>query len=172
MDRDPFTQFVEEPSPENFLAIRNFVINHPSWAPYGQGLDRLNQCLDGEEYKKVVELAGSLLPDCLLSPSFHMMVRYALQQLGDDNANIEGFLALRCIEGIKSTGSGTEEAPWLVTRTRDEYDVLQELNKGLKQQALVRQGARQLDRMECSDGSVYYFDVTDCLAKFEEGLQG
>jgi len=47
-----------------------------------------------------------------------------------------------------------------VSRTSDEYDVLAHLEKRMQQQALVIQDGRHFDRLECSDGSEVWFDVT------------
>lgn len=68
-----------------------------------------------------------------------------------------------CIDCILSTGDGSKDQPYLVLRTSDEYDVLEHLDKKVKQQSLTGNGEKRFDVLECEDGSEYWFDVTDAL---------
>jgi hypothetical protein len=167
---DPFIKFLQDPSRENFLAIRDIVIEHPDWQPYGTGLEELSKLLDEENWDEFIEGGRKLVPDYLLSPSFHMMRSFALNKLEDEeSADMEAAMAMMCIQGIKSTGDGTQDSPWLVTRTLDEYDVLRQLSKEPGGQALIEgEDGRRLDRIECTDGSEYFFDVTDCMKKLND----
>ena len=81
-------------------------------------------------------------------------------------------VAATCCEGILATGDGTKEKPYLVTRTSDEYDILQYLDKQFGGQALVSDGDRNFDVMTCSDGTELWFDITDPFKKLEESLGG
>lgn len=167
MEDDPFIKFLKDPTNENYLAIRTVVIQHPDWKPYGTGLEELSKLLDEEKWEAFIDGGAALVPDYLLSPSFHMMRSFALNKLDDEqSADMEAAMAMICIDGIKSTGDGERENPWLVTRTLDEYDVIRQLGKEPAGQALIEgEDGRRLDRIECEDGSVYYFDVTDCMTK-------
>ena len=130
MENDQFIRFLQDPSRENFIAIREIVVAHPDWKPYGTGLEDLSKLLDDEKWEEFVEGGHTLVPDYLLSPSFHMMRSFALNKLEDEqSADMEAAMAMMCIQGIKSTGEGTQDSPWLVTRTLDEYDVIRQLGK-------------------------------------------
>jgi hypothetical protein len=55
----------------------------------------------------------------------HKFLAFAYgKQGGKDAARIEYQLANLCLEGILSTGTGTEDKPYLVLHVEDEYDVL------------------------------------------------
>ncbi|MCA8911667.1 MAG: DUF4919 domain-containing protein [Planctomycetes bacterium] len=171
MADDPFFTFLKDPNRDNFIAIRDVVRNHSSYAPYGQELNAAEKLLEGEDWNGFIDKGRELIPNYLLSPRFHLMRSFALKQIGDEeSADMEAAMCMVCIEGIRSTGDGTEDAPWLVLRTLDEYDVLEQMGKSLKKQALVHKEGRALDRMECEDGEVVWFDVTDAFKKLNEEM--
>jgi len=75
------------------------------------------------------------------------------------------------VQGILSTGDGTKQHPYVVTRTSDEYDVLQFLGKELESQSLLEEEDRQYDLLRCKDGSEMWFDVTDPLGRLGDQLE-
>jgi hypothetical protein len=58
-----------------------------------------------------------------------------------------------------ASGDGTRARPWTVLRVSDEYDVLRSLGRRPASQELVGQAGRELDRIECVDGSEAWFDA-------------
>lgn len=90
-----------------------------------------------------------------------MMLDLAYERIGDTKASeLERGIALLLLEGIESTGDGTEAHPYLISRVVDEYDLLTYLGKVPEMQSLVESGERLLDRHNCEDGTSIYFDVT------------
>ena len=75
-----------------------------------------------------------------------------------------------CIEGILATGDGSEGNPYIVIRTSDEHDVIEHLEKQLKQQSLMPKDDKHFDRIECTDGSKYWFDITDAYNHMAESF--
>ena len=168
MSDDPFFRFLKEPTQENFLAVREIVLKHPSYMPYNKDLEEAANKLESQDWQGFIDAGQRLVPNYLLSPRFHLMRSYALKQIGDEESSeMEAAMCMICFEGIRGTGDGSLEKPWLVLRTLDEYDVLEQLGKTPKGQSLLKKNDRTVDRMECEDGEVFWFDITDAFAKLD-----
>ena len=87
-----------------------------------------------------------------------------------DAVEMESYIAGAIVRGILATGDGSADAPWQVTRTSDEYDVLQFQEKEFAGQSLIETGERKLDAMKCTDGSVLHFDITDAQARLKQAF--
>lgn len=173
MPDDPFFTFLKEPTQQNFLAIRQVVLTHPSFDPSSEALESAATKLEAQDWQGFIDDGRALVPGFLLSPRFHLMRSYALKQIGDtESSEMEAAMCMLCFEGIRGTGDGSVENPWLVLRTLDEYDVLEQLGKTPSQQRLLKKNDRTLDRMECEDGGVLWFDITDTFNKLNEQSKG
>lgn len=156
-----FLAYLEKPKLDSFLAVRKQVLEHPSYAPYSEELEELSELVDAEDYEGVLLRLPSVLPNLMLSPRLHLMLAYTHRRLGDnESADMESAVARTCIEGILMTGRGTEEEPWLVLRTSDEYDVLMFIDQRVDEQELIEKNDRMLDRLTCESGKVLWFDIT------------
>ncbi|MGE0433427.1 MAG: DUF4919 domain-containing protein [Planctomycetota bacterium] len=163
---DQFAEFVDEPTRQNFMALRRMLIKHESYRPYSNPLAPLQQAADSEDWEGLLQAVPSAMPGMLLSARLHMLASIAHEKLGhEEDAMMEKMLYQRCLEGIRLTGQGTEEQPWLVLRVSDEYDVLFATGRTLERQSLVSSGERKLDHLVCTDGSEVWFDVTDMLMR-------
>ena len=168
-DETAFMAFLQNPSRENFLRVRSLVVAHEGYQPYSNDLEEAEKLLETADWRGFLEAGPRFIPNHLLTPRFHLMRSYALSQLGEtDDAEIETAMYITCMEGIRSTGDGSEQAPWLVLRTSDEYDVLQHLGLQLVKQSLHSKAERSFDRLECDDGSVFWFDITDPFRKLSQ----
>jgi hypothetical protein len=168
-DETEFMTFLREPTRENFLRIRALVVAHPAYQPYADDLAEAEKMLEAGEWLAFLEAGSKFVPNHLLTPRFHLMRSYAFTQLVEpEGTEIETVMYVSCIEGIQSTGDGSEQSPWLVMRTSDEYDLLQHMGLKLVKQSLHHAGDRTLDRMECDDGSAYWFDITDAFRKLND----
>jgi hypothetical protein len=156
--------FLEEPSKENFLIARNFVVSHETYSPYDQEHKSLEMLYSKGEYETVNKGISALMPNWLLSPYIHIFWSMVANKLSDQaNSKMEMFIAQMCIKGILSTGDGSPEHPFLVTRTLDEYDILREMNKELEMQSLNKENGKHLDYLRCKDGTEIVFDITDLI---------
>ncbi len=157
-----FLEYLRQPKLESYLAVRKAVINHPSYQPYSEDLEDLDEMIDAEDYQAVLDLMPHMLPNLMLSPRLHLMLGYVHRRMGDEeSAEMESAVARACIEGILMTGRGTEAEPWLVVRTSDEYDVLMFIDRRMESQALVQRDNRTLDCLTGDDGKQSWFDITD-----------
>jgi hypothetical protein len=163
--------FVREPSRENYLRLWEAVTSGPSYAPYTDPLEPVEQLLKSKDFAGAQDALRPLLGQLVLCPRAHLLASVAAKGAGDqDLAGFESMFYVRCIEGILATGDGTADQPYLVTRTSDEYDVLWHLEKELQMQSLMHgPDGRSLDRMACRDGSELHFDVTRVLASLNLG---
>jgi hypothetical protein len=164
--------FQKEPNKENFVRLRAAVVAAPSYDPYSFDLNEIGDLAKKEQFAEVRTRLKAAMPNLLLSPRAHLFASQAAEKLGDARtAANERSLTEACFKGILSTGDGSEKKPYLVTRVSDEYDVLGYLKKRSGRQGIMRVGDKQLDRIECSDGSECCFDVTDVFGSLKRSLQ-
>lgn len=169
---EAFLAYVQQPTLENYLAVRNIVIALPDYAPYGDGLRHLRDAYEAGEFARVRELFGQHLSSLLLSGEAHFIVALAHEKLGDaDACQMEKYLAFVCVKGILGTGDGTQARPYLVTSTADEYDVLNALSKQSQGQSLHHEPNRVLDRQAVEGGEIW-FDITAPFATLEKQFGG
>ncbi|MCA8999591.1 MAG: DUF4919 domain-containing protein [Planctomycetaceae bacterium] len=155
-------ELLQQPGRSSYLALWEIVTRSADYQPYSDGLRFANELASEERWVEAIEAAHATMPNLLLSPRAHLLLAYLYDQLGNDRGvQMEVLFAQACLEGILDTGNGTAEAPYLVTRTSDEYDVLEHLEKTFTQQALCEQGNRHFDVLTCGDGSELWFDITE-----------
>ena len=167
--REPFIEYLKSPTPEAFLKVRQAIIDSPTYDPYGASLEPVEELLGQERWTDAQEAMLAVMEDLMLTPRAHLCAGYIAEQLGDDKAaEMERMLAAACVEGILGTGDGTQEKPYLVTRVNEEYDVMQYLGKQMTQQSLTESDGVPMDRIQCSDGTELWFDISAPIAKQKE----
>ena len=154
-------KYLQQPSVENFVSLREAVAASPDYAPYGVSPDNAGALFDQDKFAEAEALLLDMMGNFLLNPRVHKFLAFAFGQQGDkEKAQIEYQIANVCLEGILSTGTGAEDKPYLVLHVEDEYDVLRHLEKKPVRQALTGSNERKCDVFECEDGSAVWFDVT------------
>jgi hypothetical protein len=165
-------RFLREQTLETFMSLRDAMIQSPDYDPYDHYQSEAHALLGEGEFEKVTEYLTSKMPGWILNPGIHKLLSFALHKLGDEErARMEFLLARAFLNGILSTGDGSEARPYLVSSVTDEYDVLEHLGKSLRQQSLVENEGRRCDRFDCEDGSQIWFDVSAPLACFERKIR-
>ncbi|RYY91414.1 MAG: hypothetical protein EOO11_22745 [Chitinophagaceae bacterium] len=160
-----FQAYLEAPSAASFSELRNAVITHPDYEPYGDALSDLNGQLDGGHFE---EAGANTDINLLLSPRAHLLKSFAWHKCGhEDGERAEQFLYRMMLDGIRGTGDGSREQPYLVSSVADEHDLLQALGEELDTQDLLEESGRRLDHVVTKSGAEWYFDVTDVLAQLE-----
>ena len=125
--------------------------------------------LESEDWEAAKNALAEAMPNLILSPRAHLATSYVAGKLGDETGRkMEGIVAAACCEAIMSTGDGTVESPYVVTRTSDEHDVLQYIEKEFAGQSLVEKDGRAMDRMQCGDGTEIWFDISAPFSKLKE----
>jgi hypothetical protein len=160
-----FVAFLSNPTPESFRAIRDAIVNHPKYDGYSRDLRDMELALDEKRFADVKNTFAQAQPNLLLSPTAHLLLSLALKEEGNaKSSEMERFICFRCVDGIKLTGDGTQARPFVVLRTSDEYDMLNAQGKKFASQHLVHEGGKSYDRMVCTDGTEYWFDITEMMA--------
>lgn len=150
--------FIENPTEENFLKLQLEVTSSEEYNPYSFEIYELESLLDDEKFEEVVQYENI---NTILSPSFHFLKNYALEQLNRfEEAEIEYEIATSLLLGIESTGNGTKEAPFIITRISDENDILMSLAENKSSQNLIEIDNTYFDVIKCESGKEIYFDIT------------
>jgi hypothetical protein len=164
-----FEHYLREPSLENFWLLRDAVALLPDYQPYEDYRPTAYSLLAQEKFAEVAQYLMSKMPGWILNPGIHNLLAFLFHKSGDeDRARVEYVLAQLLLGTIISTGDGSEAHPYIVSSIADEYDVLEYLGKDLKLQALVEKGERRYDRLDCTDGSRIWFDITMPLSHLEK----
>jgi hypothetical protein len=161
-----FTQFVELPSRENYLAACRAVLRATPLPLVAGDLAELVRLLDAGDYQEVLDRIDLLPPSKALSPRVHFLAAEAAEALGDcETGEVERFLFVLCLQGLLATGDGTLAAPYIVCHATDEYDILEAVDREPARQSLVSREGRMLDAITCTDGRQCWFDVSALFAR-------
>ena len=158
---EAFEAFFNRPTADNYRTARNYLLADPDFQPHFGELARLLELHRAGCYEELRRRIEEMMPQWALCPRIHWLGAISAERLGDaEDAELEAFTATVCLEGILATGIGTARRPYLVTYGGDQYDVLEMLGLAAESQTLVQKRGRQLDRIDCQDGSSVWFDVT------------
>jgi hypothetical protein len=165
-------QFLESPNRENFLAIREEVIQSELYDPYSDECDQAGDLFELGKLEEARNVLQKGMGNLILSPRAHQFLSFLFHKLGDEqSARVEMLIGHACIEGMLASGNGSEASPYMVLRTSDEYDIIESLEKEFRQQSLVPKGEKHFDVVECTDGSTFWFDVTDSYNRLTKLLE-
>lgn len=160
--KEELIKFIQSPDRESFLAFRGKVIASDEYNPYSDEIDQASELMEANKLEEALALLRDSMKNLMLSPRAHQFLGFLHHKLGDDEAaQMELVVGKTCLDGLLSTGNGSREEPYVVLRTSDEYDVIEYFEKQFKQQSLVHEGDRHFDHIVCTDGSEYWFDITD-----------
>ncbi|MBI4748590.1 MAG: DUF4919 domain-containing protein [Acidobacteria bacterium] len=166
-----FDVYMLAPSAKTFDLLRQTFINSPAYDPYGSDLEEIYSLVDAGKFVSALNNLMALMPNWFLNPRAHILASVLHHKLGDEPAaRMEAELSKLILEGILSTGDGSREQPFQVTRTDDEYDVIEFFGKKFGSQALIKEADRSFDNLTCEDGTTVWFNVTDLLASLEKKI--
>ncbi|MCI0361294.1 MAG: DUF4919 domain-containing protein [Planctomycetaceae bacterium] len=156
-----FTQFVESPTRENYLAVRDAVLRRTPLPIQAADLAELVRLLEAEAYEEVLARVELLPASKVLSPRVHYITAEAAEALGDEETGeLARMLFVLSLRGLLATGDGTEAAPYAICHASDEHDLLDCLGREFASQALVERDGRLFDVVTCADGRQVWFDAT------------
>ena len=167
-----FTQFVESPTRENYLAARDAVLRATPLAIGAADLAELVRLLDADQHEEVQQRIDLLPASKALSPRIHFLAAEAADGLGDAAAGeLERYLFVLCLQGLLATGDGSAAAPYSVCHASDEHDLLEAHGLEPAAQSLVASDGKLLDVITCTDGRECWFDVTAVFAQTRHRLK-
>ena len=156
--------FVDEPSRETYLAVRDAVLRASPWPLAASDLASLERLLETGAAQEVLDRLEALPPSKVLSPRVHLLAAEAAEAVGDvAGGEVERFLFVLCLQGLLATGDGSPAEPYLVCHASDEYDILQALELQPAGQSLVETGRRMCDVLTCTSGREVWFDATAAI---------
>jgi hypothetical protein len=160
--RQELDAFFMAPDGESYMALRKKIVMSDSYHPYSDELETVAQLYEQEKYEDAQKLLVTSMENLLLSPRAHQLLAMTYTALGNENgAHMEKLVAQTFMEAFLMTGNGTQDKPFLVVRVSDEHDIIDHFNKQVSHQQVLQIGDRHLDHIVCTDGSEYWFDVTD-----------
>ena len=163
---DEFSEFLADPSGENFLRLRQVVLDTPGYDFYSDDVSELEELVNNGQYDEVPGKLPELMPGWLLSPRVHQLVGVSARKTGDaERVAAQEYLAKACLGGLLQSGDGSRARPYRVTHVADEYDVLDYLGQGTTDQRVVTGDDGAYDVFTRADGSEVWFDASPGLAK-------
>jgi hypothetical protein len=171
--QNEFMDFLKSPNRQRYLKLFSLVTSADDYDPYSDELTSAIELLEANQNEAAHNVLGRAMPNLLLCPRAHLYLSYIAKEAGDEeHANFESYVASACVEGILSTGDGSQQEPYRVVRVSDEHDVVEYLDKTFEEQSLVEQENLQLDHIRCTDGTEFWFDITTPYQRLMQKLQG
>lgn len=154
------------PNHLSFLELRQLVIESEKYDPDSITLLEAVEAKESGDPQRAIDLLIESHENFLLTPFFHFYFADLYKSIGDEEGYISSTgLGVACIDGILSTGNGTEEKPYLVLRISEEKDILNVLGHEPITQSIVRKEDKHFDVFECEKGLKYWFDISDFFDK-------
>ncbi len=159
-------EYAAEQNAAAYEKLRQALIDSPDYQPYKGGLDGVRSLLNAGDFETALRQLVPLMSNYLLSPEAHLLNYFLLHKLGlDDEAQSGAAFHRLMLEGLLSTGDGSRERPYKVTHVSDEYDVLESFGKEMGTQLLIPEPEHVYDKLICRDGTEYWFEITDLVAR-------
>lgn len=166
---DALETYLQQPTPARFAALRDMVVDLESYSPSPLVIAELTKLLDAGQHHEVLNRVDDLMPAWAICPRVHFIAGAAAEALGDfEEVELRRFLTTSCLEGIRNSGQGTRQRPWLATYPSDLQDCLRSLGLTATSQQLIDAGEAVLDVISANNGRQYFFNVTAMVAAIGE----
>ena len=169
--REELIQFIQSPDRGTYLAFREKIIASDAYAPYSDEIDTVGELYEQQKIEDARNVLQKAMGNLMLSPRAHQLLGFLHHKLGDKQAaQMEMMIGQACLKGILATGDGSANRPFIVVRTSDEHDVIEHLEKELKLQSLTHKSDKHFDLIQCTDGTEYWFDISDAYNKMSKSF--
>src|SRR5262249_38510457 len=122
---DQIAGFLANPTTEAYLALAEAHVASPLYEPYSLDSRHLDHLCYQRRPRELLDAIEQIRDAWILSPRIHRYAGFAYDALGDKAAaEREHRFARACMLGILVTGDSSEAAPYRVTSTLDEYELL------------------------------------------------
>jgi hypothetical protein len=161
-----FAAFLKSPGRETFLRAQKSLAASPAYAPRSPEFEEVEKLLQDKDYAQAKEVLDAAMPNLLLSPRAHSYAADVAKGLGDGPAaKKEADIAAKLLEGLLSTGDGSQKLPIAVTRPSDEYDVARHLKKRISGQSPRSKDGQSFDVLQCPGDTELWFNTTAPMSK-------
>lgn len=158
---DQFTAFLDQPSADTYLALRDVIYASDVFDMNSDALLRLEAAVRDQRFEDVPDIQQSLMPNFLLSMRAHLLLSQVAEHNHDEvRAKSEKGMAEACIFGLRSTGDGSVIKPYHAMHPADGYDLALALNKEVIEQDSREMGGTVFDVLTCTDDSEIWIDMT------------
>ena len=163
-NRKVFEAYLVCPSLQKYLVAVETLQGSSCYSPYSSELCEVNRLIESNNLDCAHQFLLKNSCNLILSPIFHMTMAFFFnRQRQVKKMKYSYLIATNCIKGILSSGDGTKEKPYLITRVSDEHDVLNYLGKTLTLQSLVKVEDKAYDRLQCVDKTVLWFELRNMI---------
>ena len=156
--------FFETPNADHYRAVRDAVIQHPTFSSTGtlaSEIQNICRSLEQRDFAAARQQIASHMPGWSLCPRIHFLDGLAAEGLElADEVEVARFCFRACLDGLLATGDGTSAHPYVVTYVTDEQDILQSRRRQAIGQSLIERMDRRFDVISCATGDKLWFDVT------------
>ncbi|MBO0842681.1 MAG: DUF4919 domain-containing protein [Nocardioides sp.] len=154
--------YLAQPSGDSLKALRDAIQQAPNFRPDLDVAQIAAPMMQQHAYTELIASLHSMMPGAMFSPSAHAALADAFRGAGQYvQAEREEALAEAALDSIRSTGRGSNDEPWTVLRLGDAYDLVYASGKTPRSQVSVG----RLERIVCTDGTVWFFDPSEALAR-------
>ena len=155
-----FNDMIAEPSAEKYIRILEYISETDKYDPTAADDHEMSEYCNREEYDKVFKIYNNTYPNLLLCPKAHFILSATYEDTDREKDYLKEFkIAGKLLDIIYSSGDGSKEHPYIVSRVSDAYDIVRWKMQKPKSQTLIP-GPKMIDTIYCEDGSKYCFDVT------------
>ncbi|RMF88787.1 MAG: hypothetical protein D6741_18625 [Planctomycetota bacterium] len=184
---DDFKAFLQERTPESYDRVRRSIAESDLYEP---NCPAMAEALMAEENGNLEEMARCVqrsFPTFLLSPQAHMLLATYYDAVGNtEMCQFECEVHELCARFLMETGDGTQERPYRIMNSSDEYDIMmmslimQRLSQGKQlepenpEEIIPNVVDTRLEQpkdggvceiITLDDGSEWWFDIQDILAR-------
>jgi hypothetical protein len=161
-----YAAYVREPTNDNFLNLRKAVVAHEDYQRQNLFAAEMLVLVEKRKYREAERLFDETMPNLLICP-------IAWSQLGSI-ARSEGNVPVAGVHenfgrmlgrSILDTGDGSRERPYLMTNFVDQTVIMGALGKHAAHQETIDCSDKLLKKVNCQDGTVLWFDVTECVRR-------
>lgn len=157
---DAAAAYITAPGSAALHSLRTAVQADPTYSASGNHVAEATALLEAGDLDEAEACLSFFRKGGFFNPSTHRLLARVMRAKGrEDIAQLEEQLEFFAIKSLLDSGDGTRTRPYVVLRVADEYDVLDLLGRSLERQAVVTEGGRLFDLIECTDGSEVWFEL-------------
>jgi hypothetical protein len=160
------------PTKENYMRTYRLLCGSSFYNPFSKDVEELESLLNAGNFNGVVQKYKAANPNIILTPQAHLVYAFALKELKEINTSqIFIAAAMSVCEAIRTTGTGTQSSPFIVTH-QDSCAGFVEF--GLEKDPISIRGDAEtaLQIIKCKDGSEVWFDFFTGMNMKTEFLKG
>ncbi|GAB6164336.1 hypothetical protein JCM19992_03360 [Thermostilla marina] len=190
---DDFKAFLLERTRESYDRVRRSITESELYEPNCRAMAEALQAEENGNLEEMARCVQRSFPTFLLSPQAHMLLATYYDAAGNtEMCAFECEVHELCARFLMETGDGTQERPYRIMNSSDEYDIMmmslimQRLSQGknlepenpeeiipniVDTRVVQMKGGGLCEILTLDDGSEWWFDIQDIVARSPEDLE-